>query len=138
VAADILTGEQARDLAMVELLGRGALPKIFQQLYGFREGRFVETWKLAPWAIPNRIWFVLTPEVPISLTETFPRLEVNGQNVALFPRVDYRSENPELWNCPVLLADITLACKHGLKNEFSLRDLAGSPFCYVISSFFRV
>jgi hypothetical protein len=138
VAEGILTGEQVRDLEMIELLGRGPLPKAFRQLYGFREGRLVETWKLVPWAFPNRIWFVLTPEEPVAIAGTFPELEVNGKKIKLFPRVDYREDNLELWNCPVLLADITLACNHGAENEVSLKGVDGNPICYVISSVLRV
>jgi hypothetical protein len=133
-SSGILTAEQLQDQEVVEWVGRGPLPALFLQLYGFRERRLVETWRVSPWAFPNRVWLILIPELPLAVQGPFPKLEVNHRGVALIPRVDYRPAEVDDWTCPLFFADITDACNQGA-NRVVLSNLVFKPSrrCYVVS-----
>jgi len=121
--------------AVVRWLGIGKLPDQFASAYGFRNGKIVDTWKLAPWAFADRIWFVYRPGKPVPLAGPFPKLEVNGRPVTLFPRVDYRSKTVDTWTCPIFYADITALCRYGEANEVALSNLSEEwpSDCYIAS-----
>ena len=114
-----LDAQRKKDLETVEWIGRGALPEEFKKLYAFREDRYVETWKLVPWADAERIWFVVRTAEPVKIDQSMPRLRFNGRELPLTPRVDYRD-----WICPIFFADVTDAVIEGKNNTVELFGLA--------------
>jgi hypothetical protein len=125
-------------------LGRGPLPALFLQAYGFRDGQTVETWKIAPWAFADRVWLVYRPPRPPRLSDQWPEARVNGKTVPLVPRVDYRPAKPEDWTCSLFFADLTEVCqscpersrRNGRRNLVWLAEPDGSRpgACYVMAA----
>jgi hypothetical protein len=134
-AAERLTAEQINDKEVVDWIGKGRLPKRFLELYSFRDDRYADTWKFAPWAYTDRIWFVYRPAKPVPMNGPLPTVTVNGQTLELIPRVDYRRGEPEEWNCPVFFADITPHARFGSTNKVRLAGIAEvePANCFVIS-----
>ena len=124
---------ESEPISAVSWLGCGKLPEPFVNAYGFRDKRRVETWKLAPWAFADRVWFVYRPAAPIALNAEFPILRINAKAVAMYPRVDYRQER---WNCPLFYTDITSECKYGERNLVTLSELGDTVAggCSVIAA----
>jgi hypothetical protein len=118
------------------VLGRGKLPGQFLDAYGFREDRYVDTWKLAPWAFADRVWLVYCPTRPFLLGDKAPELEVNGKPTPLIPRVDYRPQKVSDWKCPLFFADVTERCLYGQVNQVVLAggEQEQPSACYIISA----
>jgi hypothetical protein len=113
--------------------GKGKLPDAFLQAYSFRAGKLVQTWKIAPWAFPDRVWLVYHPARPLPLSASPPSVTVNGEPAPLLPRVDYWSRKD--WTAVLLFADITGLCRYGQANTVTLAGGNDSPDgrCYIIS-----
>jgi hypothetical protein len=99
---------------------KGMLPQPFLDVYGFRDGKTVETWKIVPWAMADRVWLVVRPHKPIPLTGPHPTLKLNGASLSLMPRVDHRFDKVEDWKCPLYHADITGAVRFAAVNDLSI------------------
>jgi hypothetical protein len=126
----------AKGDSLVTVVGLGPLPDAFLKLYGFREGKFVSTAKLAPWAYADRVWLVYRPAHPPRMTEQLPQLKVNGQKIRLTPRVDYRSgKDATKWILPLFYADMTENLHDGAVNTVVLSGLneAQPANCYIVS-----
>jgi hypothetical protein len=134
--ARLLSLDQEGQDETVKWLGRGRLPQRFLDVYGFRDGLTVETWKFAPWAYADKVWLVYRPSKPIPLFDHLPALEVNGKGVLLVPRVDYRPKHEEDWNCPIFFADVTDACRYGQTNGAVLSGLREQvpADCYLVTA----
>lgn len=119
-----------------EKLGRGKLPERFLRVYAFKEDKTVATWKIAPWAFPDKVWLIYRPSKPVLLAGTFPVLTVNGKNVEMFPRVDYRPKDVKDWTCPLFFTDVTEACKYGKENAVVFSGLSEDrpANCYIVSA----
>jgi hypothetical protein len=103
IPTELLSLDQVRRT----VIGRGKLPEQFLETYGFRDDKIVQTWKFAPWAFADKVWLVYRPAKPPRLSGTPPKAQVNGKDVPLIPRVDYRPEKVESWTCPLFFADVT-------------------------------
>jgi hypothetical protein len=115
--------------------GKGKLPDGFLRAYSFRDGKLVETWKIAPWAFADRVWLVYHPPRPLPLNAPFPSARVNGQPVRLFPRVNYWSGGKD-WTAVLFFADVTGLCQYGRANMVTLTGSDENPDgrCFVISA----
>lgn len=116
--------------------GKGKLPSQFLDAYGFRKDRYVDTWRLAPWAFADRVWLVCCPVRSFLLGDTALSLAINWKPTPLIPRVDYRPQRVSGWKCPLYFADVTERCRYGQMNQVVL---AGGKeeqprACYVISA----
>lgn len=107
------------------------LPRLFLDAYGFRDDRYVETWKVAPWAFADRVWLVWTPAGAPCLGAPLPRVRVNGVDLRLYPRVDTRvpeaGAHPEQWLVACATADITSVCNFGGDNVIEIADVPNTP-----------
>jgi hypothetical protein len=112
---DILSLEQIGK----EKLGCGKLSDGFKQAYGMRDDKLIETWKLAPWAYGDRVWFVYRPAAEYQADEPCPKLTVNGTQVALIPRINYHNKLA----CLLFFADVTAEVRQGGENEAVLSEL---------------
>lgn len=122
---------------VIEWLGKGRLPESMLKAYGFRDSRFVDAWKIVPWAFADRLWLVLKPAKPhpLGAGDNLPTLTVNGRPVNLFPRIDYREDELDQWTCPLFHADVTEACRYGENNSITFNRLSEAPAaCYLISA----
>lgn len=90
----------------MDWLGKGSLPQVYRKAYGFDADHTIETWKIAHWAFADRAWLTYRPCKPIPLTAPQPCLQVSGEEVKLWPRIDYRSEL-DAWSVPLYYADVT-------------------------------
>jgi hypothetical protein len=118
---------------------------VFLRLYDFSEDLRAETWKFAPWAYADRLWFVYRPARPLPIGGPMPTVNVNGKDLALIPRVDHRAEqyggkaekhtDPNTWKCPMFFADITPVARFGGTNTVRLARMneAQPANCFVIS-----
>ncbi len=140
ISTGILTAEQLQDRDVIEWVGRGPLPESFLRVFGFRELRFVQTWKFVPWALPNRVWLVLVPNHPFPLRGLFPKLEINNRSVDLVPRVDYRPAEVADWRCPLFFADLTDVCRLGETNTIALSNVGPDALqgCYIVCAAFEL
>jgi hypothetical protein len=116
---EIAAGDDRR-VPAVKWIGKGKLPKAFLDVYQFRDSQAVETWKIVPWAYADRVWLVVRPARPVPLTGPHPTASINGQSVALFPRVDHRFKDVADWNCPLYHADVTSLVRFGNANEVDM------------------
>jgi hypothetical protein len=109
IPAQILALDQLDDPKdpIVADIGKGQIPEKLLEILDFQDGKRVATWKLVPWALPDRVWFVYKPSEPPLLSGELPELELNGVSVPLVPRLDYRPEDRSDWNCPIFFADVT-------------------------------
>jgi hypothetical protein len=124
----------AKGNSPVTEMSLGSLPDAFLHLYGFREGKFVSTAKLAPWAYADRVWLVYRPARPLRMTASLPQLEVNGRKTPLVPRVDYRSgKDATKCTLPLFYADLTEDLRYGTANTVVLSGLneAKPANCYI-------
>ncbi|MFH1023904.1 MAG: hypothetical protein V1809_11025 [Planctomycetota bacterium] len=120
---DILSLEQIGKVAQSDCgEGCGKLSEGFKQAYGMREDKLVETWKLAPWAYGDRIWFVYRPAAEYQADGPCPKLKVNGAEVPLVPRINYHHKLA----CLLFFADVTAAVRQGGENEVALTGLQES------------
>jgi hypothetical protein len=136
---DLLVNIQAdehRSIPAVKWIGNGKLPKPFLDVYGFHDGKTVDTWKIVPWALPDRVWLVVRPDKPVPLAGPHPTLKVNGTAVELVPRVDYRFDDVGQWNCPLYYGDVTKAVRFGESNgvEISIPGQEAQPLAYILSA----
>jgi hypothetical protein len=117
----------------VKWIGKGKLPQSFIDVYGFRDGQAVETWKIVPWAYADRVWLVVRPVKPLPLAGPHPTLKLNAAQVPLYPRVDHRVKDVAKWNCPLYHADVTAAVRFAQPNELqiSIPGQSDSPIVYV-------
>lgn len=99
--------------------GCGRLSPEFIAAHGMRDGKLVETWKMAPWAYGDRIWLVYRPAVIYRAGQDLPRLTVNGAAIPLVPRLNYLDGNA----CTLFFADVTAAARHPGRNTLSLSGL---------------
>jgi hypothetical protein len=116
----------------------GKLPREFLDAYGFTEDKFLDTWKAAPWAFGDRVWFVYRPPVNPSITTRAPVIQLNGQEITLLPRVQYEpgEKDARKWTIALWFADITKHCRFGETNHVTL---SGTPdveagLCYVAAA----
>ena len=124
------------DAAKTGPMGKGELPADFLNRFAFSDDRTAATWKFVPWAFAEKVWLVYRPLVSHRLTEEPPLAEVNGQEVALVPRVDYRQGEAKDWECVLFFADISDVCRYGEQNDvalFGLREQE-TPSCSVFSA----
>ncbi len=134
VPLEILSIEATRPTdPIVTGYGRGALPARFLKVFDVKDGARVETWKIAPWALRDRIWLVYVPVTPWPWEAPYPALKVNGTEVRLVPRLDYRPKAMTDWTCPVFFADVTEAVR-ARRNQVHVRLPAGGPIgrAYVV------
>jgi hypothetical protein len=101
----------------------GRLPAAFMHRYGFRDRRFVDTWKFVPWTYGDRLWLVWRPGVRPGLHDPVPRVEVNGRAVDLYPRISARSRDPGEWTCNLFFADLTPCLRFGGENVLRVSEL---------------
>ncbi len=138
---DLLSIEQdyenldAAGKKQMDAQGKGKLPDNFMQAYSFRDGKLVETWKIAPWAFADRVWLVYRPARPLPLSATFPSVRVNGKPARFFPRVNYWSGGKD-WTAVLFFADVTELCQYGRANTVTLTGSDENPDgrCFVISA----
>lgn len=108
---------------------KGKLPAEFLAAYGFAEEKYLETWKVVPWAYADRVWLVYAPTVPPVLSQRRPSLTINGQVLPMVPRVAYdpraRGLPPAQWQAPIWFADITEHCRYGARNEVAIAHDVG-------------
>jgi hypothetical protein len=115
-----IAADETKQIPAVKWIGKGKLPQPFLDVYGFRDDQTVDTWKIVPWAMADRVWLVVRPNKPVPLTGPHPTLKLNGGSVPLVPRVDHRFDKVEQWNCPLYHADITEAVRFGAANELKV------------------
>lgn len=113
----------------------GEPPREFLDAYGFKDGKYLETWKAAPWAFADRVWFVYTPGVQPAIVDAAPSLKLNGRDISLHPRVQYEPADKDArrWTVALWFADITDACRFGGRNRVILSGIrdAAPGSCYV-------
>lgn len=107
----------------------GETPACLWEVFGV-ESNQLETWKVAPWAFADRAYFTMSFSSPPLLSDVAAgttSLTVNGNAAPLMPRIDNRKEDPTLWECPLLVADVTDLLHFGQANEFVVQaeDLCG-------------
>lgn len=113
----------------------GPLPREFLDAYGFTEDKYLETWKAAPWAFADRVWFVYKPGQLPRITEAAPVVTVNGRTITMSPRVEYEPSNKDAreWKVALWFADVTAACTYGGENRVTLSGIGPETpgHCYV-------
>ncbi len=131
-----IPADEDKNIPAVKWIGKGKLPKEFLDVYGFKNGETVETWKIVPWAYADRIWLVVRPDKPVPLTGPQPTTTVNGAAVSLVPRIDHRFDNVSQWNCPLYHADITQSVRFGENNDvlISIPQQTDAPIASVMSA----
>lgn len=119
---DILSLEQIGQAA----IGCGKPSDGFKRVYGMREDKLIETWKLVPWAYGDRVWFVYRPKAEYQADGPLPKLKVNEAEVPLIPRINYHNKLA----CLLFFADVTAVVRHGGENKVALSGLKESGSGY--------
>jgi hypothetical protein len=120
----------------VKWIGKGKLPQPFLDVYNFKNGQTVETWKIVPWAYADRVWLVVRPDKPVPLAGPHPTATINRTATSLVPRVDHRFKEVLDWNCPLYHADITDIVRFGQTNNvtISIPGQQETPIAYILSA----
>jgi hypothetical protein len=109
----------------------GKLPREFLDAYGFEEDKYLRTWKVAPWAFADRVWLVWVPASAPKIGEPQPKVQINGRELAMHPRVRYnpatRLAHPEAWDVPMWFADVTEFCRFGGDNGLVVPGTDAQP-----------
>jgi hypothetical protein len=132
-----IAADEHRSIPAVKWIGKAKLPQAFLDVYGFGDGQRVETWKIVPWALADRVWLVVRPAHPLPLDGPQPALTINGAAVALAPRVDHRFKRVADWNCPLFHADITSAVRWGAEDNGLALSIPGQddpPLAFITTA----